>query len=132
MKEHKMSSDAGSQGLTNKAEANEEDQCKERLLTAKVFDGYFSVYLCSRLSLSHAQGENLAQVLFLDCDDLSRLGRDSRERQRGEQRAKTAERTEVTVSLAILSRSTVFVFVLLVFWASHFLWAFFGTVSGFF
>lgn len=42
--------------------------------TAKVFDGYFSVYLCSRLSLSHAQGENLAQVLFLDCDDLADSG----------------------------------------------------------
>lgn len=84
MKEHKMSSDAGSQGLTNKAEAE----------TAKVFDGYFSVYLSSRLSLSHAQGENLARVLFLDCDDLSRLGRDSRERLRGEQRAKSALRLQ--------------------------------------
>lgn len=60
---------------------------RKTLETAKVFDGYFSVYLCSRLSLSHAQGENLAQVLFLDCDDLSRVGRDSRERQRGERRA---------------------------------------------
>lgn len=80
MKEHEM----GSQGLRNEAEANEEDQCEERLLR---LDEYFSLYLCSRLSLSHAQGENLAQVLFLDCDDLSRLGRGSG---RGESRERRA------------------------------------------
>lgn len=34
----------GSQGLTNKAEANEEDQCEERVLRLeKVFDRYFSL-----------------------------------------------------------------------------------------
>lgn len=67
---------------------------RKTLETAKVFDGYFSVYLSSRLSLSHAQGENLAQVLFLDCDDLSRLGRGSGRGESRERRAQSALRLQ--------------------------------------